>query len=84
MELTRSGGSLQLTVADAGVGFSPGQDPAKAGLGLLNIRERARLVHGEVEIHTRPGQGTIIVVRAPDGVSEAPEPVAQPPAVLPQ
>lgn len=84
VELTRTAGILQLTVADAGVGFSPGLDPAKAGLGLLNIRERARLVRGEVEIHTKPGQGTIIVVRAPDALSEAPEPAAQPPAALPQ
>jgi two-component system, NarL family, sensor histidine kinase UhpB len=64
--LTRAGGLLQVTIADAGVGFATGRDPAKAGLGLLNIRERARLVDGEAEIRSKPGQGTIISVRVPD------------------
>jgi PAS domain S-box-containing protein len=64
--LKREGGFLQVRIADAGVGFAPGVDAAKAGLGLLNIRERARLVHGEVEIRTKPGQGTIVIVNVPE------------------
>jgi two-component system, NarL family, sensor histidine kinase UhpB len=72
VELKRAEGILQLTVADAGVGFATGGNPAKGGLGLLNIRERVRLVHGEVAIGTRPGQGTIIVVRIPEHAEGSP------------
>jgi signal transduction histidine kinase len=31
----------------------------------LNIRERARLVGGTVEIRSSPGQGTSVTVEAP-------------------
>jgi len=62
VELRRAGGVLQLTVSDSGVGMEPGCATAKAGLGLLNIQERARLVGGTVEIRSSPGQGTSVRV----------------------
>jgi signal transduction histidine kinase len=67
VELQRSGGVLRLTVSDEGVGMEPGRAGAKAGLGLLNIQERARLVGGKVEIRSDPGQGTSITVEVPEG-----------------
>jgi len=66
VELERSGGMLRLTISDGGVGMEAGRARAKAGLGLLNIRERVRLVGGKVEIRSSPGQGTIIKVEAPE------------------
>jgi signal transduction histidine kinase len=66
VELKRAGGILQVAVSDTGVGFEPGRAAAKAGLGLLNIQERARLVCGKVEIRTRPGEGTSVVVQVPE------------------
>jgi PAS domain S-box-containing protein len=65
VELKRAGGLLQLTVSDAGVGIDPACAPAQAGLGLLNIRERARLVRGKAEILTSP-QGTSVIVQVPE------------------
>jgi PAS domain S-box-containing protein len=65
VELRRAGGSLRLTISDTGAGMEPGRAAAKAGLGLLNIRERARLVGGTVEIRSSPGQGTSVTVEAP-------------------
>jgi len=64
--LQRSDGILLLTVSDGGVGMEPGRAAAQAGLGLLNIQERARLVGGKVEIRSGPGQGTTIKVEVPE------------------
>jgi len=66
VELKRAGGILQLTVSDTGVGIEPGRAAAKAGLGLLSVRERARLVRGKVEIRTSPGRGTSVIVQVPE------------------
>jgi two-component system sensor histidine kinase UhpB len=65
VELKRAGGLLQLTVSDAGVGIDPARASAQAGLGLLNIRERAGLVRGKAEILTSP-QGTSVIVQVPE------------------
>jgi signal transduction histidine kinase len=43
-----------------------GRAGAKAGLGLLNIQERARLVGGKVDIRSAPGHGTSITVEVPE------------------
>ena len=64
--LKRAGGILHLTVSDAGQGIEPGRAAATAGLGLLSIRERVRVVRGEVEIRTGPGQGTSVIVQVPE------------------
>ena len=53
-----TGNATVLLVRDDGVGFDA-QSAAPAGhFGLAGIRERARLVDGELAITSRPGQGT--------------------------
>jgi signal transduction histidine kinase len=66
VELRRSQGMLRLKVSDSGVGMEPGVAAAKAGLGLLSIRERARLVGGKTEIRSVPGEGTSVTVEIPE------------------
>jgi signal transduction histidine kinase len=66
VELRRAEGVLRLTITDAGVGTETGRAGAKAGLGLLNIQERVRLVGGTVDIVSAPGEGTSIRVEAPE------------------
>jgi signal transduction histidine kinase len=52
---------IELRVSDNGCGFDPGQIPAdRLGLGI--IRERAHAIGAEIEILTKPDQGTAIVV----------------------
>ena len=63
--LRRAAGALHLSISDAGAGIEPNH-PAKAGLGLLNIKERVRLERGKAEIRSAPGQGTTILVQVPD------------------
>lgn len=58
-------GQVTLTVADSGQGFDPGAVRGRAGLGLVSISERIRLIDGSLSVESRPGQGTKISVRAP-------------------
>jgi hypothetical protein len=49
-------GGLLLTVRDNGVGFDPGQDRARASLGLASMRQRVALVGGKLNIDSKPLQ----------------------------
>jgi signal transduction histidine kinase len=63
--ITSAGGSVDVRIADDGLGFRPAPDvPASPGqgFGLIGIRERARILGGEVAIHSVPGGGTTITV----------------------
>ena len=53
---------LNLKISDNGVGFVPKTitDSIVGHYGLLTMRERARLVNGELNIISRPGKGTIV------------------------
>ena len=61
-----AGGQIRLTVEDRGSGFSPGKAHG-AGLGLVSMRERARLVGGTCSVHSVPGEGTKVDVCLPMG-----------------
>jgi len=57
---------LQLTVEDNGVGFYTEDVPGKQeGMGLQNIRKRAALMGGEVNIRSEPGTGTFVALNIP-------------------
>ena len=56
--LSASGKGLQLAVSDNGGGFDPGHARERASLGLASMRERVRLVRGELDIESTPGRGT--------------------------
>jgi|SRR5262245_51325507 len=58
-------GALQLTIADTGVGFDAKRLRARAGLGLVSIRERARLIGADVRITSAPVSGTKIELHVP-------------------
>ncbi len=62
-------GELVLTIEDDGVGFdvSAARERAARGgsLGILGMEERAALAGGSIEISSRVGKGTAILVRFP-------------------
>jgi len=63
------GRKVRITVDDNGRGFElPGRagDLATAGkLGLIGMRERARLLDGTLTVRSEPGQGTTVTVDVP-------------------
>lgn len=61
-------GSLSLAVSDNGSGFDPGTpDPRQrpTHLGILGMRERARIVAGVLTIESSPGEGTCVRLEIP-------------------
>jgi signal transduction histidine kinase len=70
MKLDTTRGSLELRVSDDGAGFDTSQ--GSAGMGLANIRERARQFRGAWELLSSPGGGTTVVFSVP--VSRATDP----------
>lgn len=59
-----------LIVEDNGSGYDADQPISDdRGMGLTNIKERAALVNGHIEIESQPGVGTTVFARVP--VSEA-------------
>jgi len=56
---------LQLAVTDDGTGFDLRQQRPRPSLGLASMRERVRLLEGELDIDSAPGQGTTILVWVP-------------------
>lgn len=65
VELVGSDGeAIRLSVEDHGVGFSLGDAEGK-GLGLISMRERARLNGGTCAVRSVPGEGTRVDVRLP-------------------
>jgi signal transduction histidine kinase len=64
--LSFDAGLLILTVRDNGRGFREGAtDPGS--LGLLGMRERARIAGGTFGLESAPGRGSVVEVRVPAG-----------------
>ncbi len=62
---------LRLQIRDFGAGFDVTAARFKGGLGLVSMRERISMVRGKIDIKSRPGQGTQLLVRVPLGKVEA-------------
>ena len=67
---------LHIEIDDDGRGFDPDK-PARAGLGLIGMRERAAAAGGVLEISAAPGQGTSLRLTLPLG-TETPAPDGPP------
>jgi PAS domain S-box-containing protein len=69
VSVRKQNNSIRITVKDDGIGF----DTSKAsnytsvtdGFGLFNIRERLDYLGGRLEIKSKPGQGTQVILLAP-------------------
>lgn len=68
--LTGTQSELMVTITDNGVGFDSEQPRnGSHGLGLLGMKERVALVHGDLEVISAVGKGTRVqvVVLVPEG-----------------
>lgn len=57
-------GSYVLEVGDDGVGFDTGQS-FPGHMGLVSMSERAASIGAELEVESKPGEGTVVKLRAP-------------------
>lgn len=58
----RQSQKILLTVKDDGIG----SENVDGGFGLLGMRERARLVNGDLQVNTSPGEGFVIQLTVPE------------------
>jgi PAS domain S-box-containing protein len=65
VELTGDSSGVLLVVSDEGAGFDQRRADRRQGLGLISMRERTRLVHGQLSIESEPGRGTTIRCHVP-------------------
>jgi len=63
LEVKDGGGQLQ--VIDDGVGFDLGADQGQSHRGLRNMFARARSVNAELQLDSKPGEGTRLSLRFP-------------------
>jgi PAS domain S-box-containing protein len=56
---------IELAVSDSGIGFDPEEAITGRGLGLTSMKERLKLVHGELFVESQPQRGTIIRATVP-------------------
>lgn len=74
IEVRRSEGEVHFRIRDDGQGFDPAVSMtpnAPRGLGLDGIRERLAPLGGAMEIRSRPGAGTELLIRVPLEVTHA-------------
>jgi PAS domain S-box-containing protein len=65
MTLSEANGAVRFTVEDNGPGFDLQAERTRGGLGLVSMRERARLAGGTLGIETALGEGTKVVLTIP-------------------
>ncbi len=56
---------ILLSVSDIGCGFEVDSEAMKKGLGFTSMRERLRIVGGEMQVRSQPMHGTVIEVSVP-------------------
>jgi PAS domain S-box-containing protein len=65
VSLTGGSNDIELMVRDFGIGFEPEKAIKGRGLGLTSMRERLKLVEGELSISSQPNKGTTTRARVP-------------------
>jgi two-component system sensor histidine kinase UhpB len=71
VRLSVNGDAIRLRVADDGIGMEPEilDDPVRAGLGIVGMRERLALLSGRLEVTSMPGRGTELIAMLPREVA---------------
>ncbi len=62
IEIQEDDGNFALRIEDDGVGFDAAA--SSSGRGLINLRERAAQIGGQLTIQTAPGKGTLVALNA--------------------
>jgi signal transduction histidine kinase len=67
VDLSAHGDELDLCISDSGAGFNPESVQRNGGLGITSMRERLKLVEGELSIESQLHLGTTVRARVPLG-----------------
>jgi signal transduction histidine kinase len=65
VRLIKRADRISVSVHDQGKGFDMNDMKTHQGLGILSMGERARLLRGRFEIHSKPGRGTRVEAAIP-------------------
>ncbi|HEY6308784.1 MAG TPA: PAS domain-containing protein [Candidatus Angelobacter sp.] len=65
VEITGSSEGIHLSISDSGIGFDSARLKLKPGLGFVSMRERLRLVGGQITVESQPNRGTRLDIRVP-------------------
>jgi signal transduction histidine kinase len=65
VSLSSCADTIELTVKDSGVGFDLDEASRGPGIGMISMNERLKVVRGQLSIHSKRGNGTIIHAIAP-------------------
>jgi PAS domain S-box-containing protein len=65
VEITGSREGIHLCISDSGIGFDSARLKLKPGLGFVSMRERLRLVGGQITVESQPTRGTRLDIRVP-------------------
>lgn len=63
----QGGPLLRLDVSDDGVGFVPGAFSTSGRFGLRSLHDLAQEAGGRLDVSSRPGRGTTVVLEVPEG-----------------
>jgi signal transduction histidine kinase len=64
------GTEVAMDIYDDGIGFDPAAVTARpdgSGYGLTSLRERVAALHGQLDVESAPGEGTVVAIRLPLG-----------------
>jgi signal transduction histidine kinase len=64
IQLSRHNGTATLVIEDDGIGFDTGQLSGD-GIGLNSVRSRVQYLRGELELMSKPGEGTSVTIQIP-------------------
>jgi signal transduction histidine kinase len=65
VEICMTRTEIRLQIVDGGAGFSVEVKGTDAGIGLVGMRERLRLVGGRLSVQSAPGRGTEVLAEVP-------------------
>ncbi len=65
VQLSYNNNQLNITVEDDGIGFNTQDLAGKTGIGLNNIKDRIKILHGEIDIKSEKNQGTSVFISCP-------------------
>ena len=66
VQLQQEGRIFHLQIQDDGRGFNTEESHPSRGMGLENMRTRAQLANGQLNIFSHPGKGTLVEALIPD------------------